>query len=221
MLEFFHYCLCYKKQLFSAQYLPRAIAAMKWVVNSSHHQVLGHVYVKRFFAGYFNTHPPPPKPPRTTWGIQMVLDFWSKQPDNHLLDLLQLAKKTVMLILLSTCRRKNKLLMLSIDHMYFFPQRVTFVLTGLPKTFTQRTPSQKYRYLTIKQFPHNENYKLCPVRALAMYLLKTKNIRKTDKLFITSCPPYNPIATMTLNRWITTSMKEAGVDVLQYTPYTT
>ena len=221
VLEFFHYGVCSAHKAFTSKYLTGIVSTLKWVVDPSHHHILDHVYVKRYIAGYFNTHPPPPKPPRTTWDIQHVLDYWAQQPDNHALDLLQLGKKTAMLFLLSTCRRKNELLMLSTDHMYFFPQRITFVLTGLPKTCTHKSTAKDARYFTVKQFAHSGNRKLCPVRALATYLLKTKNVRSTDKLFITSTPPFSEVKPMTLNRWITSSMKDAGVDVSQYTPYTT
>ena len=194
------------------------LQALKWIVHPVKHHVLNHVYVKHFAAGYFNKHPPEPRPPRMTWDIQIVLDYWTCRPDNHALNTLELGQKAVMLILLSTCRRKNEILMLSIDHMYFLPQRVTFLLQGLPKSCSVAQSHPEARWLTIKQFPAQEEPKLCPVRAVATYIVKTRQLHITDKLFISSTPPYGQIAPMTLNRWITTVMDNAGVDVSVFFP---
>ena len=194
---------------------------MKWTVNSSHHHVLEHVLIRRFIQGYFNSHPPPPKPPRTTWDIQKVLDYWLQQPGNYELELSVLARKTVMLILLSTCRRKNELLSLSVKHMYNFPQCITFFLIDLPKAYCVYSPHEKYRWLSIRQFNDLTNAKLCPVRAITAYLLRTKKLRTTDRLFIRNTPPYTAIKPMTLNSWILRVMKDSGIDTSQYNAYST
>ena len=56
---------------------------------------------------------------------------------------------------------------------------------------------------------------------MSTYLAKTKLIRQSNRVFVTSLPPYTAIQPMTLNRWILTSTKEAGVDISLFTPYTT
>ena len=78
------------------------------------------------------------------------------------------------------------------------------------------------RWLTIKQLDCSlTSHKLCPVRALMMYMLKTKKIRNTDRVFIRSTPPYMAITSMTLSHWILTLMKDSGVDVSTFGPYST
>ena len=123
-----------------------------------------------------------------------------------------------MLILLTTCRRKTEILALSQKYMYYYPQRIVFILTKLPKTFSRTRAHDHSRWFTVKQFPTNR--KLCPVRALATYILRTEHIRSTDMLFVTT-PPYGAIRPMTLNRWILQSMQQAGVSTQEYSPYTT
>ena len=66
--------------------------------------------------------------------------------------------------------------MMSIDHMYFLPQRVTFLLQGLPKSCSAIQSNPDARWLTIKQFPAHEEPKLCPVRAVATYIVKTRHL---------------------------------------------
>ena len=166
-------------------------------------------------------YPPQPKPPHTTWDIQQVLDYWQCQPSNQKLNLTQLARKTVMLILLSTCRWKNELLSLSVKHMYIFPQCITFYLMKLPKTFTQGTPDENTRWLSVRQADQSVDNNLCPVRALTVYLAKTRRIQSSDSVFVTSTPPYSAIKPMTLNSWILQSMKQAGIDTSLYTAYST
>ena len=222
ILEFLYYRA--EKTKFKAvgpSFFQQTGSALKWVVNASHHPNLEHVYVKHFIQGYFNKNPPPPKPPKTTWDIQHVLDYWSKQPPNNKLDLLTLARKTATLVLLATCRRKTELLSLSVNHMYIFPQCLTFYIVDAPKAYTRSNPREHYRWLTLRQLDKTTDTKLCPVRVMTSYILKTKRIRNSDRVFITNTPPYEAIKPMTLNGWILTTMEKAGVDISQFTPYTT
>ena len=206
---------------YSASFFQTVLSMLKQVIDASHHHVLQHVYVKHFQQGYFNMYLPQPKPPCTTWDIQQVLDYWQCQPSNQKLNLTQLARKTMMLILLSTCRWKNKLLSLSVKHMYTFPQCIMFYLVKLPKTFTQGTPDENTRWLSVRQADQSVDNNLCPVRALTVYLAKTRRIQSSDSVFVTSTPPYSAIKPMTLNLWILQSMKQAGIDTSLYTAYST
>ena len=90
--------------------------------------------MKCFLAGLLNLQPPPHVKPRDTWDVNKVLDYWKKQPENKKLDLLELAKKTVIVTLLSTMWRKNELLSLTLDQVYYFLNRVVFLLAELSKT---------------------------------------------------------------------------------------
>ena len=97
VLEFLHNCL--QNKPYASKYITNILQALKWIVHPRKHHILSHVYVKRFTAGYFNKHPPKPKPPRMTWDIQLVLDYWISRPDNHALNVLELGQKAVTLIL--------------------------------------------------------------------------------------------------------------------------
>ena len=178
--------------------------------------------MKRYVQGYFNTYPAPPKVPRATWDIQSVLEYLKSQPDNHELNINTLGPKVAMLILLSTVQCKSELLSISIKHMYTLPRCVSFFLVDPPKTYTVYNAREHLRWLTVKQLDSSlTDQKLCPVWALLMYLLKTKKIRNTDRVFICSTPPYTEISSMTLNCWILSLMKKAGIDVSMCGPYST
>ena len=121
---------------YSATYFKRKLQPLKWHINPIHHKNLDHIYVKRYIQGYFNNYPLPPKKPRTTWDIQLVLEYLKSQPDNHQLDISKLGPKVAMLILLAILRRKTELLHISIKHMFILPQCVSFSLVEAPKTYT-------------------------------------------------------------------------------------
>ena len=106
--------------------------------------------------------------------------------------------------------------------MYNLPQCVSFHLVEAPKTYTVNHAKEHLQLLTVQQLHCAlTDKKFCPICALTMYLLKTKHIRSSDRVFIRSMPLYTEIAPMTLNYWILKIMKKAGVDISQFGPYST
>ena len=183
------------------------------------HPVVDHISITRYIKEYFHEHPLPAKEQKKTWDINKVLRYYKKGPENRYLPLNKLAKKAAMLILLSTMRRKNELLLLNLDKVSFKPHLARFTLTGLPKTYTLYHRVESLRFLTVRSYPKEP--KICPLKALTCYMLKTRSVRATRQLFISNNPPYGKIAPMTLKRWILDVMTAAGVNTSVYGPYST
>ena len=68
---------------------------LKWVVNSSHHFILDSVLISQYFAGLFNLFPVPPRRKKDVWDVNIVLDYWNRQPFNSELSLMMLSQKVV------------------------------------------------------------------------------------------------------------------------------
>ena len=189
-------------------------SALKWVVNSSSHAAIDNVLITRYLTGLFNLFPSPPKPPRDIWDINTVLSYWDNLPLSNELPLMLLSQKTVILILLSTMRRRHELLAMNLDHVFYYPNCMMFALDVYPKTFSLRSRLNHLRFVTVRKFPENPN--LCPLLTLQIYLRKTSLIRATRKVFITTQNPFKAAASLTLRRWILTSLSDAGVNILKY-----
>ena len=57
-----------------------------------------------------------------------------------------------------------------------------------------------------------EDRRWCPVRALRIYLDKTKHIRTSDRLFILPRAPHTPASKDTLARWLRTTISSHTTD---------
>ena len=189
--------------------------ALKWVVNSSFHFVLDSVLISRYITGVFNLFPKPPCPQRDVWDVNKVLNYWDRQPVNKDLPLMMLTQKTVLLLLISTMRRRSELLSMNLDTVVYYPNSMVFPLEAYPKTYSLMNSLESLRFITIRKFLDNPN--LCPVLALQGYIKKTPLIRTTRKVFITCQSPFRAIANFTLRRWILTALNDAGIDVMKYT----
>ena len=96
---------------------------------------MDHVYVSRYITGFFNDKPPPIRPQKYILDINIVLKMFQRWPSNAKLSLPDLARKMIMLFLLSTCRHKCELMSLHLYHIRFEASSIVFELTSLPKTY--------------------------------------------------------------------------------------
>ena len=67
--------------------------------------------------------------------------------------------------------------------------------------------------LVITLSSESESYCLRTVELLKLYLNKTRLIRNDPRLFLTCRPPYKPVTTDTLARWIRNVMNDAGIEI--------
>ena len=127
---------------------------------------------------------------------------------------MMLAKKTVLLILILTMRRRSELLSMNLDMVVYYPNSMVFPLDAYPKTYSLMNNLESLRFITVRKFLDNPN--ICPVLALQAYIRKTSLIRTTRKVFITCQSPFRAIANFTLRHWILTGLNDAGIDIMKY-----
>ena len=155
----------------------------------------------------------PPKPKYTTiWKPETVLRSLENAGESRFLSTLQLARKLVVLLLLSTGLRGQTLLGLRTDRMTVEGDVVRFRVDGA--FYKQNRAGWTPPPVTFRRFP---NRALCPVRHLNMYLERTQLVRKGETaLFLISQRPWSPASRATLRRWVLDVLEDAGVDVSVY-----
>ena len=167
-------------------------------MNSSAHLVLDNVLVSCYISGLFNLYPAPPKVLKDIWDVNDILAYWDSLPVSEDLPLMLLSQKTAILILISTMRRRGELLYMNIDNIIYAPDSMTFPLDAYPKTYCLANCQEQLCFITVHKFL--ENWNICPMYTLQMYLKQTSVLRKpfTTKLFIRTQHPFRPVARMTL-----------------------
>ena len=217
VLQFLHYLHTRKWSITS---IMSVRSSLKWIVNSSFHSVVDHILVSHFITGLFNLFPPPIQRPKDIWDVNIVLAYWDKQPCNADLPLMLLSQKTVVLLCISTMRRKCELLCIRTDNILYYPNSMVFPLDSFPKTYSLRNRVEGLCYLTVRKFPDNPN--ICPLLTLQHYIKHICMLRQgTYKVFITTQAPYRQISPMTLRRWIVTTLAASGIDIYRYSAKST
>ena len=203
---------------------PRSLSnvrsALKWTVNSSYHYVIDNILVSRYIAGLFNLHPLPPRPMKDIWDVNQVLAYWDAQPPSCDLPLMILSQKTVILLLISTMRRRSDIMGMRVDNFYAQPNTLVFPLLTFPKTFSINNPrDDMLRHILVKKFA--DNPQVCPLLTLQHYIKRTRAIRQSHNLFVTTQSPFKAASPMTVRRWILTGLFQSGIDVEKYSASST
>ena len=149
------------------------------------------------------------------WDKEMVVNYLRSQPHNEKLSLSYLGKKAATLVLWCTAWRFKDVVNLNLSSCTRTNFQYTFVLTRPSKTYTAST--YETQRVTIKWFKDKQ---VCPYNAISHYINKTKNVRRTQFLFVTS-NTFKSVAPATLSRWVKNILQEAGVDTTVYKPHTT
>ena len=166
--------------------------------------------VKRFMKGIFINKPSLPRYNKI-WQVQNVLTFISRMPHNSDLTLLQISEKLALQFMLLTGQRCQTVHMLKLGDIQIESDAVTCVVSELVK---QSKPGLHVHPMKINWYPADE--KLCLVTTLSCYIERTHALRQSDKLFISTVPPFNAVTKSTIARWIKSLMKKAGIDVEQF-----
>lgn len=82
----------------------------------------------------------------------------------------------------------------------------------------QTKPGKHLATLTFHKYEKNE--KLCIVKAFTDYIKRTKDIRNSTKLLISTIKPFGPVSKSTISRWVKLVMVRAGIDVA-FKPHST
>ena len=140
----------------------------------------------------------------TTWSVDTVLQYLKSSSDTTLL---QLSCKLCMLFLLLSAQRCQTLHLVSLsdvkitnDEVFIAPQHI----------LKQTKPGKHLDMIRLKAYPKDKN--LCIVSIITEYLRRTKILRNSEKLLISTIKPLNPVSRSTVSRWIKLVMKKAGID---------
>ena len=167
--------LDYLTELYQEGKQYRTINTARSAISMTHDLVDGwrvgqHPITIRFLRGIFNSRPPAPRY-TTTWDVDRVLIYIHNLPENGQLSLAVLAHKLAMLMALSNADRCSELASLDLRFRSYLREGVKFVIPGLTKTRRSGLPKE----VLYPSYPEDE--KLCPVRTLESYELRTKQLR--------------------------------------------
>ena len=156
-------------------------------------------FVKKFLRGVYNQNPPKTRYAHI-WDPRTVLDVLSGPswtPASQL-DLLQLTKITVFLILITSGQRGQIIPALSLENMEEQEDR----------------PGYRPGLLRLLSY---EDRSICVATYLKEYLARTNDLRKnTDKVFLTTRKPYKPVSRDTVSRWVKSLLQAAGIDTTEF-----
>ena len=147
------------------------------------------------------------------WDLAFVLSHMCKAPFEPLdkASLFYLSVKTVFLVTLATARRVSEVHAFSIDsdHLRFSNFEGSLILrTQVGFLAKNQLPSKAPDSITIPKLSNfcrksdNFNRMLCPVRAVKIYLNKTKSLRKHRKRLFIPIQGDQDLAKSTLSRWV-------------------
>ena len=160
-----------------------------------------------------------PKQPRITdeyvWDPAMVIDYYAKHKDNKDLSLMELTKKTAILLLLVTGRRPNDIHNMSLSHCSILPTRIIFTLP----TYMKTSKKVKDRQIVIRKYAGCE--KVCPYRTVLHYISVTEKLRSSNQLLVTTTGKFSAVAQRTISGWTKKVMTAAGIDISYFKPYST
>ena len=204
---------------YKASYLRTIFTAIKAFVGKKYY----HLFLDPTFIAAKKAHskvsPTLPRllPSARIWDVQQVLDYLRDMPHYTLLPDILLAKKTVMLILLATGRRKIDVLRLKLSSMIKNPEKYSFLLTEPSKNYS--STYNDCQLFDIHRFP--QDCRICPYIALTFYIRRTKQSRRTNSLFIVSNGDGTPASSTTLARWVRLVMQSAGIDTTIFKAHST
>ena len=154
------------------------------------------------------------------WDLAFVLSHMCKAPFQPLdkASLFYLSVKTVFLVTLATARRVSEVHALSMDsdHLRFSNLDGSLILrTQLGFLAKNQLPSRASDSIKIPKLSNlcrksdNFNHMLCPVRAVKIYLNKTKSLRKHRKRLFIPTQGDHDLNKSTISRWVKYAIKHA------------
>ena len=177
-----------------------------------------HPMAKRFLKGVFQQKPSLPRYD-VVWDVNQVLNRLRCYPPIECISLKELTLKVVMLLALLTGQRTQTIHCLDINHMVITDTKCTFYLIRLLK---QSRPGKHPKQIELEAF--DEEHSLCIIRHLKAYIQKTSVHRKDSsksQLLLSFQKPFKPVSKDTISRWIKIVLKDAGIDITQFTAHST
>ena len=174
-----------------------------------------HPLVCRFMKGVFNLRPSRPRYSQI-WDVSIVLNFLRQLSPARDLTLQTLGAKLLTLCALVTGHRCQTFHAMDINHMELSRSKVVFRIDELLK---HNSPKNPMTVITLNAFP--DDRRLCVVTYLKLYLKRTKMLRSSTKLFVSTYGPHSGVSKDTLSRWIKMLLNKAGVNTMVYKAHST
>ncbi|XDV54920.1 hypothetical protein PO909_023109 [Leuciscus waleckii] len=219
--------LCFLQELLDAGRSPSMlkvyVAAIAAFADSARGRALGrNEFIIRFLKGARRMNPPRP-PSVPIWDLSLVLEALKAYPFEPLdtVDLKYLTFKTVFLIALSSVKRVGDLHALSVNAacLEFGPNDSIVILKPRHGYVPKVVPSNVARPVVLQAFhppPHEAAveerlHRLCPIRALRIYIQRSSSWRKSDQLLVCFGSPKKglPASKPTISNWIIQAISSA------------
>ena len=195
--------------------LNTARSALSTILPSFGKNTFGsHPYVCLLLKGAYERNPPKPRYTQF-WDVNKVFNLFKSWGPNAHLSLKMLSFKLAMLLLLVTSQRGQTIVNLVIDDL----ELSNVVVFKMKKLLKHNKPGDPLDTLVLR--PFDQCKRLCVVRALKMYLQKTKCFRTYSNLLLSFIRPHKPISRDTLSRWVLITLKDAGLDTSKYKSHST
>ena len=92
----------------------------------------------------------------------------------------------------------------------------TFMITENLKHSRGNAPATE---ILLKSYPDDK--RLCPITYLREYIIRTRSLRSSRYLFVTSVPPFKNVSHDTLSRWVRTTLTCSGIDTNKFGAHST
>lgn len=172
--------------------------------------------VTRLFKGFYRLRPPVPKY-NITWDPSIVLDSLSKWYPNRDLNLEQLTKKTVTLLMLITAHRVQTISKITLENITIHGQLILIKINDFIKT---SRPGSTQPCLNVPFY--KDRPEICPAEVLVAYIDRTKTMRNNaNSLFLSIKKPHKPVSTNTISRWIKDTLSISGIDTSLFSAHST
>ena len=214
VLEFLHDLFESRNLGYSA--LNTARSALSSFIEIDGQPVGKHKLVQRFMRSAFLKKPSLPKT-NVTWDVDIVLAYLRTLAPVKRLSLKELTLKLTMLLLLLSGSRGQTIMALNVRNMTLSYSKAKFVLGDLLKT---SRPGHHLGELTFKAYAPDR--RLCVITVLKEYLRRTLDLRGTTlQLLLTFKAPHKAASRDTVRRWTRGVLRNAGIDMTNFTPHST
>lgn len=173
--------------------------------------------VSRYMKGVFRNKPTKPKY-ASTWDPEPVLDYLKKLHPIKELKPKEVAEKVVTLLALTTAHRLQTMALINIKNIQ---KTDSGIIIKIPELIKTSKPGSFQPELILPFF--EECPQLCVASTVLEYLEYTKELRGhgCENLLLATVRPHGPVSAQTIGHWIKSLLQKAGIDMQQFTAYTT
>lgn len=194
-----------------------ARCALSLILPRSDGKTIGEHYIISWFCKSCHEQRPPQPRYLDFWSVDLVLLWLETLGHNSKMSLKLLSLKVTLLLLLVSSQRGQTILNLHTDRMNCKKESITFRMKTLLK---HNQLGQPLDSITFYAYPKNK--KLCVVRALTRYYLRTDKVRRgRTQLLLSYISPHAPISRATLARWTISVLTMAGINTEKYKGHST